>query len=156
MPLVPEALGIAAAVPYPPRETPIPAPLPPEALVAGADPAPQRAGSATKSEAVALAALSDTTETAARSARKASPPPAPSMRASRPAETVPVALEAAIAAALVEVGVPPEENATRSRTPGPRPVRRRIAVPAGPPVDILAAASEPPVPAARPVAWSRR
>jgi hypothetical protein len=46
MPLLPESLGIAAAVPYPPREAPDTAPVMPEALIAAGPPAaPDRSAS---------------------------------------------------------------------------------------------------------------
>jgi hypothetical protein len=166
MPLVPENLGIAAAIPYPPREAPEAAPAVPDALIAAADslPAPQALAPATaaESETMTLAALSGPAATArsaapARSAAAAGPAPAPApMPASMPvsvqapaaaAETVPVALEAAIAAALVEVGVTLDEPA--------RPNLSRSGAVASPAGIVSVAASGAPVPDARPAPWSR-
>ena len=145
VPLVPEALGIAAAVPYPPRQAPGVPPTPPapsEAPVAAAPSVPAPADPAAADPGAAtVATLSPPAATAA--------PPAPAPAdAAQPAETVPAALEASIAAALVEAGVPAADR------PGP-PRDGVIAVPADPTVGAFAASGAP-VPAARPAAWSRR
>jgi hypothetical protein len=150
VPLVPEALGIVAAIPYPPRETP--EPPAPEALIAAAPMAPADAGVLAPVPAGTLiaaapssAAAGDGAETMTVAMRGA-----PGRASHSNGETVPPALEAAIAAALSQVGVPLEDE------PRGVPPSGVIAIPADPAAGMLAAAAPgAPVPAMRPVAWSR-
>ncbi len=65
-------------------------------------------------------------------------------------EIVPVALEAAIAAALVEVGVPVQQ----ANPGGPRD--GVIPLPSDGATGVFASAPGVPMPSARPVAWSRQ
>lgn len=139
VPLVPEGLGYVAAIPYPPRQTPEIPPPAPEAQIAAAPAMPP--GSPT---------------TAAGAGRPRAAAGATGALRSQPAsETVPPALEAAIAAALVEAGVASEDR--------PRPSVPRggvVAVPAGSATGLFAASAPDgprpaPLPAARPVNWSR-
>lgn len=153
VPLVPERLGIVAAIPYPSWAAPKPAPRAPEALIAAypaapapLDPPPALAGGAgadgaARSSLAAAEIGPETMTVAMRSEPR---------RVSQPAEAVPAALEAAIADALSQVGVPPRDE--------PRGVPRSgvIAIPASSPAGILAASARGvPVPTTRPVAWGR-
>jgi hypothetical protein len=196
MPLLPEALAIAAAVPYPPREGPDAPPDLPDALIAAGPPAaPDRSGAQAPAratgagpdaliaagpsseptlplaapdaapvlpepETMIVAAFGGTKRTeAARPpvlagprALQTAPAPIPAaVEADVGTETVPAALEAAISAALVEVGVQMDDAAR----PG-MPNSGAIAVAAGPSGILGVAASGVPMPSARPVAWSGR
>ncbi len=164
VPLVPEGLGQVAAIPYPPRApgaAPL-APAMPEALIAAAPSAPATPAPAAPAPGAPAQPAVATAHAGASSAAAGAPETMTlamrdeRLQASRSAkDAVPQTLEAAIAAALVEVGVRLDE--TRSGVPHDGVV----AVPSEGVSGVFAAAA-PGVPlpatrpATRPVAWARQ